>query len=127
MLAGLSAWLLSGVIAAHGLTRRAQARVTEEIAPPGWRGLRLTAEDGVTLGAWWSAEVDAPIGVVVAHASVRRLDTLRQLRPPAVVVVDVSTIVVVAVGSVLAVAALALLTVVSTIRARPLEVMRGTA
>lgn len=67
------------------------------------------------------------LGVVVAHASVRRLDTLRQLRPPAVVVVDVSTIVVVAVGSVLAVAALALLTVVSTIRARPLEVMRGTA
>jgi hypothetical protein len=66
------------------------------------------------------------LGVLVATASVRRLDTLRQLRPPAVVVVDTSSIVAVGIGTVVAVGVLTLLTVVSTSRARPLEVMRGT-
>jgi hypothetical protein len=66
------------------------------------------------------------MGVAVAEASVRRLDTLRQLRPAATVVVDVGSIVAVGVGTLVAVALLTLLTVVSTLRAKPLEVMRGT-
>ncbi len=66
------------------------------------------------------------MGITVAEASVRRLDTLRQLRPPSVVVVDIGSIVAVGIGTVLAVALLTLLTVVSTARAKPLEVMRGT-
>lgn len=67
------------------------------------------------------------VGVAAAHASVRRLDTLRQLRPAAVVVVDGSAIALLALGTVIALAALTALTVMSTVRSRPLEVMRGTA
>jgi hypothetical protein len=66
------------------------------------------------------------LGAVVAELSVPRLDTLRHLRPPAVVVHDTGTIVAIAITTLAAIAALTLLIVVSTTRARPLEVMRGT-
>ena len=94
----------------------------------GFDARRLSVASAIEVGLPLSAGVviGVGLGALVATISVPRLDTLRHLRPPAVVVIDVGTIVAVAIATLVATAALTLLIVVSTRRARPLEVMRGT-
>ena len=65
------------------------------------------------------------LAVAVLHVAVPRLDTLRQLQPPARVIVDLGAMgTAVAVG-VIALVMLTLIGVRGVLRARPMEVMRG--
>jgi hypothetical protein len=107
--------------------RRQVAHVMMRRTGFGRRRLALASVIEVGVPVVGGVVAGVALGVATAHASVRRLDTLRRLRPPAVVVVDVSTIVFVSLGTLVAVTVLAALTVGSTLRARPMEVMRGTA
>ncbi len=94
----------------------------------GFDARRLSVASAVEIGLPLVAGVvvGVVLGAIVATISVPRLDTMRHLRPPAIVVIDASAISGVAIATLVALAVLALLTVVSTTRARPLEVMRGT-
>lgn len=68
-MAGLTAWALSGVIAAFALTSRVHARTDEPIpdASPRFEALRLTASDGLRFGAWLAERDGDPVAVVLAH------------------------------------------------------------
>jgi integral membrane sensor domain MASE1 len=64
---------------------------------------------------------------VVSRIAVPRLDTLRQLQPPAQVVVESSAIVPVVLATLGALGLLVLIGITAIARTRPMEVMRGTA
>jgi hypothetical protein len=81
--------------------------------------LALPMVAGVALGT--------AIGVAASRFAVLRLDTLRQLRPPARVVVDVSSFIPLGLLAVLAIGALTATGVLAAMRARPMEAMRATA
>ncbi len=64
-------------------------------------------------------------GWLALRVAVPRFDTLRQLEPPARVVLDVGSVGVAAVVAILTMLALAALSLVAIVRTRPMEVMRG--
>jgi putative ABC transport system permease protein len=95
-----------------GMRRRDTAvAVVSELAPPLLSGIVLG------LGIGWA----------VSRIAVRRLDTLRQLQPPARVVVESMAIVPVVLATIAALALLVLVGLTAIARTRPMEVMRGTA
>lgn len=61
-------YLGAGYFAAWKLTRRASPRAPEP-APPGYRALRLSARDGLSLGAWWRRPDGARRSVVLVHGN----------------------------------------------------------
>jgi hypothetical protein len=67
------------------------------------------------------------IGWIVSRASVARLDSLRQLRPPARLIAEPSTAIPLVVGVVGTLVLLVVVGVVMVRRTRVMEVMRGTA
>jgi hypothetical protein len=73
------------------------------------------------------ALVGCAAAVVAARASVRRLDTLRHLDPPALAEVNMSTLATAGLAMVVALALLSALGTWSMLRVRKMEVMRGTA
>ena len=64
----VSAWALSGVVAASLFVRRQRAPLSEP-PPPGFAPLRLRAADGVELGAWYAPATDARASVVLVHGN----------------------------------------------------------
>jgi hypothetical protein len=85
--------------------------VVSELAPPLLSGIVLG------LGIGWA----------VARVAVRRLDTLRQLQPPAQVVVESAAVIPVLLVTLVALGLLVLVGITAIARTRPMEVMRGTA
>ena len=85
--------------------------VVSELAPPLLSGIVLG------LGIGWA----------VARVAVPRLDTLRQLQPPAQVVVQSAAIIPVVLATLGALGLLVLVGITAIARTRPMEVMRGTA
>ena len=104
--------------AAFVLTRRMGHRVVDE-ALAVFTELALPLLGGVALGT--------VLGVGVCRVAVPRLDTLRQLEPPARVVVDTASLLPLALTTTLALGLLTVMGVVGVVRARPMEVMRATA
>ena len=97
---------------AMGMGRRDTAvAVVSELAPPLLSGIVLG------LGIGWA----------VARVAVPRLDTLRQLQPPAQVVVESAAIIPVVLATLGALGLLVLVGITAIARTRPMEVMRGTA
>jgi hypothetical protein len=81
--------------------------------------LALPLLGGVALGT--------ALGLGVCRVAVPRLDTLRQLEPPARVVVDTASLLPLALAAALALGLLTVMGVVGVVRAPPMEVMRATA
>ena len=104
--------------AAFVLTRRMGHRVGDE-ALAVFTELALPLAGGAALGT--------ALGLGVCRLAVPRLDTLRQLQPPARVVVDPSSMLPLALAAVVALVLLTAIGVVSVVRARPMEVLRATA
>jgi hypothetical protein len=67
------------------------------------------------------------LGKLVVDRSVVRLDTLRHLQPPAVPVGGSGVVLSVVLGGLVAIVVLAVAGAVATFRAKPMEVVRGTA
>ena len=80
--------------------------------------LALPLLGGVALGT--------ALGLGVCRVAVPRLDTLRQLEPPARVVVDTASLLPLTLAATLALGLLTVMGVVGVVRARPMEVMRAT-
>jgi hypothetical protein len=71
--------------------------------------------------------VGTTVGFGVCRVAVRRLDSLRQLTPPARVVVDTLSMAPLALAAIAALGLMTAIGVVSVVRARPMEVLRATA
>ena len=104
--------------AAFVLTRPMGHRVLDE-AVAVFTELALPLAAGVSLGT--------ALGLGVCRLAVPRLDTLRQLEPPAQVVLDTTSLLPAAVVALIALGVLTGTGVIGVIRARPMEVMRATA
>jgi hypothetical protein len=98
--------------------RRMGHRVVDE-ALAVFTELALPLAGGAALGT--------VLGLGVCRVAVPRLDTLRQLQPPARVVVDPAALIPLGLAAVAALGVLTVIGVVSVVRARPMEVLRATA
>ena len=107
--------------------RRQAAHVLTTRMGLGRRGeaVGLVAEIAPALAV--GAAVGSAIGWLVARLSVARLDSLRQLRPPARLVADPALLLPMGVALLLAIVVLAGAGLVMAARTRPMEVMRGGA
>lgn len=68
LVGSVATWLGGGWLAALALTHRARAPFAEP-APEGFETIRLRTSDGLGIGAWWSRDASAPIGLVLAHGN----------------------------------------------------------
>jgi hypothetical protein len=100
------------------LTRRMGHRVGDE-ALAVFTELALPLAGGAALGT--------ALALGVCRVAVPRLDTLRQLEPPARVVVDPSAMLPLVVAAAVALVVLTAIGVAGVVRARPMEVLRATA
>jgi hypothetical protein len=104
--------------AAFVLTRRMGHRVSDE-ALAVFTELAVPFVGGAALGT--------ALALAVCRLAVPRLDSLRQLEPPARVVVDPSAMLPLVVAAAVALVVLTAIGVAGVVRARPMEVLRATA